>query len=110
MDAEQLGPLVGLVGLVLIKEAGVPIPVPGDLVLLGAGVAASQGDLNPALTLSALIVASIIGGLLQYAALRSFARPAILLILARFASQERIDGQTQRLRRHGAPRASPSAG
>jgi membrane-associated protein len=103
MDPEQIAPLVGLVGLVLVKEAGVPVPVPGDLVLLGAGVAAARGDLDPRLTLAALILASIAGGLIQYLALRSVARPAMLLVLSRFASPDRIESQTERLRRHGAP-------
>jgi membrane protein DedA with SNARE-associated domain len=103
MNPDQIAPLVGLVGLVLVKEAGVPVPVPGDLVLLGAGVAAARGDLDPRLTLVALILASIAGGLIQYAALRSVARPAILLVLSRFTSPERIESQTERLRRNGAP-------
>ncbi len=103
MDPEQIAPLAGLVGLVLVKEAGVPVPVPGDLLLLGAGVAGARGDLDPRLALAALIVASIAGGLIQYLAFRSFARPAVLLVLSRFASPDRIESQTERLRRHGAP-------
>jgi len=103
MNPDQLAPLLGLFGLVLVKEAGVPVPVPGDLVLLGAGVAAARGDLDPALTLAALVLASIVGGLVQYAALRSVARPAVLLVLSRLSSPERVESQTQRLRRHGAP-------
>jgi len=31
--------LVGIVLLLLVKEAGVPIPVPGDLVVVGTGAA-----------------------------------------------------------------------
>ena len=31
--------IAGLAALILVKEAGVPIPVPGDLVVIGAGVA-----------------------------------------------------------------------
>ena len=33
--------LVPLLVLLLVKEAGVPVPVPGDLLVLGAGVAAA---------------------------------------------------------------------
>jgi hypothetical protein len=57
MDAET-APLLALAGLILLKEAGIPIPVPGDLVVLGAGVTASRGDLDPVITIVALIVAS----------------------------------------------------
>jgi len=95
-------PLLGLTGLILVKEAGIPVPVPGDLVVIGAGVAASRGDLDPALALVALIVASIIGGSIQFGLIRSVARPAVLRLLTRFGSAGRIDAQTERLRRTGA--------
>ena len=48
MDALGLG-LVGVVALILVKEAGVPVPVPGDLLVVGAGVAASQGEVDASL-------------------------------------------------------------
>jgi len=94
--------LLAIVGLILIKEAGVPIPVPGDLVVIGARVAAGRGDLDPAVALVAIVVASICGGIVQYGLLRSVARPALLRVLARFGSAERVDRQTERLRRGGA--------
>ncbi len=50
--------LLAIVGLILLKEAGLPVPVPGDLIVIGAGVAASRGDLDPPTTV-ALIVARI---------------------------------------------------
>jgi len=95
-------PLLGVAGLILVKEAGIPVPVPGDLVVIGAGVAASRGDLDPALALVALIVASIIGGSIQFGLIRSVARPAVLRLLTRLGSAGRIDAQTERLRRTGA--------
>ncbi|MDO8484460.1 MAG: VTT domain-containing protein [Candidatus Limnocylindrales bacterium] len=94
--------LLAIVGLILIKEAGVPIPVPGDLVVIGAGVAAGRGDLDPPVALAAIVLASIVGGIVQYGLLRSVARPALLRLLGRFASAERVDRQTERLRRGGA--------
>lgn len=94
--------LLAIVGLILIKEAGVPIPVPGDLVVIGAGVAAGRGDLDPVLALVAIVVASIVGGIVQYGLLRSVARPALLRLLGRLGSADRVDRQTERLRRGGA--------
>jgi membrane protein DedA with SNARE-associated domain len=94
--------LLAMVGLILVKEAGVPIPVPGDLVVIGAGVAAGRGDLDPAVALVAIVVASILGGIVQYGLLRSVARPALLRLLRRLGSGERVDRQTERLRRGGA--------
>lgn len=94
--------LAAIVGLILVKEAGLPIPVPGDLVVIGAGVAAGRGDLDPLVALVAIVVASIVGGVLQYGLLRSIARPALLRLLGRFGSAERVDRQTERLRQGGA--------
>src|SRR5262249_19640199 len=99
MDA---APLIGLAGLILVKEAGVPLPIPGDLVVIGAGVAASRGDLDPATALALLIVASILGGSIQFGLLRSVARPAVIRVLGRFGGIGRMDAQTERLRRGGA--------
>lgn len=94
--------LLAILGLILVKEAGVPIPVPGDLVVIGAGVAAGRGDLDPLVALVAIVVASIVGGIVQYGLLRSVARPALLRLLARLGSAERVDRQTSRLRSGGA--------
>jgi membrane-associated protein len=93
--------LLAIIGLILIKEAGVPIPVPGDLIVIGAGVAAGRGDLEPAVTLVAIVVASIVGGIVQYGLLRSVARPLMLRLLERLGSVERVERQTDRLRRGG---------
>jgi membrane protein DedA with SNARE-associated domain len=101
MGAESTA-LLAILGLILIKEAGVPIPVPGDLVVIGAGVAAGRGDLDPAVALVSIVIASLAGGIVQYGLLRSGARPALLRVLARFGSAERVDRQTERLRRGGA--------
>ncbi len=95
-------PILAIAGLILVKEIGVPIPVPGDLVVLGAGVAASRGDFDGRLALVALIFASIVGGSVQFGLLRSVARRAVLRLLARVGSADRVDAQTERLRRGGA--------
>jgi membrane-associated protein len=100
----DLTPVLGLAGLILVKEIGVPVPVPGDLVVIGAGVAASRGDLDPLVALIALIVASIAGGTVQFGLLRSVARPAMLRLLARVGAAERVDRQAGRLREAGAGR------
>lgn len=94
--------LLAILGLILVKEAGVPVPVPGDLVVIGAGVAAGRGELEPATAVVGIVVASIAGGIVQYGLLRSVARPLILRLLQRLGSAERVDRQTERLRRGGA--------
>ena len=101
MSPLDLG-LLAIVGLILVKEAGLPVPVPGDLIVIGAGVAAARGDLDPATTLVLIVLASIIGGLVQYGLLRSLARPVLLRLLGRVTSAEGLERQTDRLRRGGA--------
>jgi membrane protein DedA with SNARE-associated domain len=102
MNGFEPAALFAIVGLILVKEAGVPIPVPGDLIVIGAGVAAGRGDLDPVVALLAIVLASIAGGIVQYGLLRSVARPALLRLLRRLGSAERVDRQTERLRRGGA--------
>lgn len=94
--------LLAIVGLILVKEAGVPIPVPGDLIVIGAGVAASRGDLDAPSTLALIVLASIVGGAVQYGLIRSVARPLLMRVLGRVTSRELLDQQTERLRRGGA--------
>ena len=100
--AVDAAPLLAIAGLILVKEAGVPIPVPGDLVVIGAGVAANQGSLDPAVALVSLVTASIVGGIAQYGLLRSVARPLLLRLLGRLGSADGVDRQKERLRRGGA--------
>jgi len=98
----ELAPILAIAGLILVKEAGLPIPVPGDLVVIGAGVAAGRGDFDPLTALLAIMAASILGGIVQYGLLRSVARPALLRLLARLGSAERVDRETERLRSGGS--------
>ena len=92
----------GLLALFIVKESGIPLPVPGDLIVIGTGVAAARGDIDPLAALAFIVLASIIGGTIQYGLLRSVARPAVLQLLKRFTSAERIERQAERLRRGGA--------
>jgi membrane-associated protein len=98
---EPLG-LAAIVTLLAVKEAGVPIPVPGDLVVLGAGVAAAQGRLDPRLALPAIVIATVAGGLVQYVLIRGAGRRAVLALLARVGvGRDRLEPASARLRRGG---------
>jgi membrane protein DedA with SNARE-associated domain len=98
----ELAPVLAIAGLILVKEAGLPIPVPGDLIVIGAGVAAGRGELSPGLALVVIVLASIVGGVVQFGLLRSVARPAMLRLLGRFGGTDRVERETERLRRGGA--------
>lgn len=104
-------PAIGLIGLLLVKEAGVPVPVPGDLLVLGAGIsaagasiAADGGAAVPApLLLLAILVAGFIGGSLQFALVRGAFRDSVLGLLTRFGvPRDRLDTLAGWLQRRGA--------
>jgi membrane protein DedA with SNARE-associated domain len=101
----DLVPALGLLGLLLIKEAGVPIPVPGDLLVIGAGVAAAAagGGVAALLLLLGILVAGYVGGTVQFLLVRGAFRAALLGILRRAGvSEARLDALAGFLRRRGA--------
>ena len=107
----DLLPALGLVGLLLVKEAGVPVPVPGDLLVLGAGIAAAgagiaagAGATIPApILLAAILAAGFVGGSVQFALVRGAFRDPLLRLLTRFGvPRDRLDGLAGWLRQRGA--------
>jgi membrane-associated protein len=99
---EPLG-LAAIIGLLFVKESGVPVPVPGDLLVLGLGVGAAQGRFEPLVALGAAIVATVVGGCLQFAMLRGPGRRVLLALARRVGlSEARIERQAERFRRRGA--------
>ncbi|MFN2484607.1 MAG: DedA family protein [Candidatus Limnocylindria bacterium] len=98
---ESLG-LAALFAVLLVKEAGVPIPVPGDLLVLAAGVAAARGDVDPIAALAVILAAGLLGGWIQYVLARSAFRRPLMATLDRFGvRRERIEAFAERLRRQG---------
>ena len=94
---------LGLAGLLFVKEAGVPIPIPGDLLVIGAGVATSTDPAGALAVLVAILLAGYIGGSLQFVAVRGALRRPLIRLLTRFGlSADRIDALAERLRRGGA--------
>src|SRR6478672_9695547 len=53
--------------VILLKEIGVPVPVPGDLLMVVAGARAATGKLPLWGVLVAAVVAGFIGAYIQYA-------------------------------------------
>lgn len=98
----ELG-LAAVVGLLLVKEAGLPVPVPGDLLVLGAGVAAATGAVEPVSALILIVAATIGGGLVQFGILRGRLRTRLLAVLRRVGlSDARLEGLAGPLRARGA--------
>jgi membrane protein DedA with SNARE-associated domain len=100
----DVAPLATLAGLLLLKEMGVPIPVPGDLLVLGAG-AATSGRPEAAVWLAAILAAGYAGGTIQFLLIRGAMRGPLLALLARIGVPEaRLDGLAATFR-SGGPRA-----
>ena len=100
MDALGLG---GIAALLFVKEAGVPVPVPGDLVVLTAGVAAAGGSIDPVVGLVVIVVAGIAGGIVQFGLVRGPGRALLLGVLRRVGvPSARIDALAARMGRRGA--------
>ena len=96
--------LLGLAGLLVIKEAGVPVPVPGDLLVVGAGIAsASQDGLPVPLVLAVILLAGYAGGSLQFLLVRGTLRRVVLAVLERVGvGRDRLDRLSGWLARRGA--------
>jgi membrane protein DedA with SNARE-associated domain len=62
--------LAAIFGIMLLKELGVPVPIPGDLIMLGAAARAAQGKFTQqggfAAVFFAILIPMLIGGAIQY--------------------------------------------
>jgi membrane protein DedA with SNARE-associated domain len=76
--------------------------VPGDLLVIGAGIAAASGEVPPVPALAAIIAVGLIGGVIQYSLIRGAGRRPLLGLLARVGVAEaRLETVAGRLRRSG---------
>jgi membrane protein DedA with SNARE-associated domain len=96
--------LVAIFLLMLLKEAGVPIPVPGDILMIvaGARAAAPDGPFGLLQLVIAVIVAAMIGSVVQYYLVRGPAR-SLFYRYGRYIGlpAERLDRVSATLSRRG---------
>lgn len=94
--------VIGLAGIILAKEIGVPLPIPGDLLIVGAGVSLA-GDVPAAiLVLVVLLAAGYLGGSIQFLAARGVLRRPLLAGLGKVGvTEERLEGLAGEMRRTG---------
>lgn len=81
--------LLGLFLILLIEEAGVPLPVPGDIFIFIAGVQARVGKLDFFQIVGVVTVATVIGASILYFLSKTLARPVVIK-LARFAKADEV--------------------
>lgn len=105
MAASQFLDTYGLVAIfvvMLVKEIGVPVPIPSDLIMLTAAAQAAAGKFTLWEGFGIILGAMVGGGLVQYALVRRLGRP-FLVRVGRYVglSPERIDGVAATVRKGG---------
>lgn len=88
--------------LMLAKAAGIPIPIPGDLVLLATAARAAEGRLVLWQAFSWLLLAVVVGGTLQFALARGPGR-GLVYRSARWAGlgPQRVDSVAGAIQQRG---------
>jgi membrane protein DedA with SNARE-associated domain len=88
--------------IMLIKAAGVPVPIPGDVILLAIAARAAEGKVLLWLAFAALLIALIVGGTAQFFVARGPARQLLIRYGRRVGlTQERLDRVAASVRRGG---------
>jgi membrane-associated protein len=93
----------GLFGIILVEEAGVPLPVPGDLFIAAMGVLAHRQGAAFLPTVAVVTAATVLGATVLFLISRHAGRPLLVKVARRFGYSEvreaRLEGW---LLRHGA--------
>lgn len=91
--------------LMFVKSAGVPIPIPGDLIILTAAAhaAAHQSLLELSQAFVVILVAVVLGGMIQFILVRGPAR-GLLYRFGRYIglTEVRLDAASARVKKGGA--------
>jgi membrane-associated protein len=93
--------------VLLVKSAGVPIPIPADLIILTAALRTAQGKLIMWQALIAILLALVLGGLIQFALARGPGR-GLLYRFGRYIglTSPRLDAASDKVKKGGIPAIS----
>ncbi len=94
--------LVAIFIIMLVKEIGVPVPIPSDLIMLTAAAQSAAGKFTLWEGFGVILGAMVVGGLVQYSLVRRLGRP-FLVRVGRYVglSPERIDAVAASVRKGG---------
>jgi membrane protein DedA with SNARE-associated domain len=88
--------------IMLVKAAGIPVPIPGDVILLATAARAAEGKVLLWLAFLALLLALTLGGTLQFVLARGPARGLVLRYGQRLGlTEERLERVAARVRQGG---------
>ena len=94
--------LIAVFGIMLLKEIGIPVPIPSDLIMLGAAARAAQGRFSFIAVFFAILIPMFVGGLVQFTIARGPARAAIYRIGKYIGlTRERLDRAMETVRKGG---------
>jgi len=96
--------LIAIFSVMLIKTIGVPIPIPGDVIIFTAALRVAQGKLVAWQVFLAILVALLLGGLIQFVLARGPGR-GVLYRFGRYIglTKPRIDAAAGKIRKGGIP-------
>ncbi|MEP7198201.1 MAG: hypothetical protein ABI874_00170, partial [Chloroflexota bacterium] len=94
--------LLAIFAIMLLKEIGVPVPIPADLIILGAAARSAAGKEAVVAVFLALLIPMVVGGAIQYWIARGPGR-AFIYRIGRFIglTQTRLDRAMATVRRGG---------
>lgn len=94
--------LAAVFAIMLLKEIGVPVPIPSDLIMLGAAARAAQGKFSLVAVFLAILIPMVVGGVIQFAIAKGPAR-AIIYRVGRYIglTEARLDRAMETIRRGG---------
>lgn len=95
--------LFAILVVMLLKEIGIPVPVPSDLIMITAGVQAATGNYGLLELMLGIAGVILLGGSIQFLIARSAGRE-VIYHLGRFVglTRERLDRAMGLLQRRGA--------
>jgi membrane protein DedA with SNARE-associated domain/DNA-binding transcriptional ArsR family regulator len=93
--------IVLLCTLLFVEEVGIPLPIPGELTLIAAGLLIATGGLDPWLFVPLSIVSCFAGSLTGYSWARLVGEHGLRAAAARFKQTKRLERVTARLQKSG---------
>ncbi|BCX04969.1 MAG: hypothetical protein KatS3mg053_2907 [Candidatus Roseilinea sp.] len=95
--------LLAVFAVMLLKEFGVPVPIPADLIMLGVAAQSAAGEIALVAGFAALLIPMLLGGLFQYTVARGPGRRFIYRV-GKFIglTPQRLDVMMARVRKGGS--------
>lgn len=94
--------LLAVFAVMLLKEIGVPVPIPSDLIMLGAAARAAQGRFPLIAVFFVILIPMLVGGVVQYAIAKGPGRRVVYRIGGYIGlTKARLDKAMEAVRRGG---------